>query len=121
MSLNQRERSLAVTTPLGADVLLVHTMQATERLSTLFAYELELLSANIDIQAEALLGQPVTVRPDLPDGGTRYSNGLVNRFAHTGFDEAMVLHQATLAPWTWFLTRTADCRIFQEKTAPDII
>ena len=24
-------------------------------------------------------------------------------------------------PWLWFLTRTSDCRIFQEKTVPDII
>ena len=24
-------------------------------------------------------------------------------------------------PWLWFLTRTADCRIFQNKSVPDII
>ena len=24
-------------------------------------------------------------------------------------------------PWLWFLTRTADCRIFQEMTVPDIL
>jgi type VI secretion system secreted protein VgrG len=24
-------------------------------------------------------------------------------------------------PWTWFLTRTTDCRIFENKKAPDII
>ena len=27
----------------------------------------------------------------------------------------------TVRSWLWFLTRTADCRIFQEKTVPDII
>ena len=26
-----------------------------------------------------------------------------------------------MAPWLWLLTRTADCRIFQEMKAPDII
>ena len=26
-----------------------------------------------------------------------------------------------MVPWLWFLTRTADCRIFQNKKAPDII
>src|SRR5262249_23490284 len=25
------------------------------------------------------------------------------------------------SPWLWFLTRTADCRIFQRQSAPDII
>ncbi|MCB2263993.1 MAG: type VI secretion system tip protein VgrG [Candidatus Thiosymbion ectosymbiont of Robbea hypermnestra] len=121
MPLSQQERSLAVATPLGEDVLLVRAMHATEHLSTLFAYELELLSTDIDIQPEDLLGQPVTVRLDLPDGGIRYFNGLVNRFAHTGFEGALAIYQATLAPWTWFLTRTADCRIFQEKKVPDIL
>src|SRR5882672_1499528 len=27
----------------------------------------------------------------------------------------------TVSAWLWFLTRTADCKIFQEKTAPEII
>jgi len=26
-----------------------------------------------------------------------------------------------VVPWLWFLTRTADCRIFQEKSGPEII
>ena len=30
-------------------------------------------------------------------------------------------YQATMVPWLWFLTQTSDCRIFQEKTVPDII
>jgi type VI secretion system secreted protein VgrG len=28
---------------------------------------------------------------------------------------------ATLKPWTWFMTRKADCRIFQDKTVPEIL
>jgi type VI secretion system secreted protein VgrG len=28
---------------------------------------------------------------------------------------------AVVRPWLWFLTRTADCRIFQEMTVPDIV
>ena len=30
-------------------------------------------------------------------------------------------YQATLRPWFWLLTRKSDCRIFQNKTVPDII
>ena len=30
-------------------------------------------------------------------------------------------YRATLVPWLWFLTRTSDCRIFQNMTVPDII
>ena len=30
-------------------------------------------------------------------------------------------YYATVHPWLWFLSRTADCRIFQEMTVPDIV
>ena len=30
-------------------------------------------------------------------------------------------YSAVVRPWLWFLTRTADCRIFQEMTVPDIV
>ncbi len=31
------------------------------------------------------------------------------------------MYRATLVPWLWFLTRNTNCRIFQEKTVPEII
>ena len=36
-------------------------------------------------------------------------------------DEIYSSYRATMVPWLWLLTRTADCRIFQEMKAPDII
>ncbi|HEX5354726.1 MAG TPA: type VI secretion system tip protein TssI/VgrG, partial [Aquabacterium sp.] len=30
-------------------------------------------------------------------------------------------YQAEVRPWLWFLTRTSDCRIFQEMSVPDIV
>ncbi|HEV2319247.1 MAG TPA: type VI secretion system tip protein TssI/VgrG, partial [Verrucomicrobiae bacterium] len=30
-------------------------------------------------------------------------------------------YRATLSPWLWLLTRTSDCRIFQNQKVPDII
>ena len=57
----------------------------------------------------------------LPNGKTRYFNGYVTRFAQGGMHGRYYRYRATLRPWLWFLTRTADCRIFQEMTVPDII
>jgi len=96
-------------------------MRGKERLSTLFEYELELISEDIDIGHQDLLGQPVTVQLELPDDQTRYFNGIVSRFSHTGFDGKMAVYQATLVPWLWLLTRTTDCRIFQGRTVPNIV
>jgi len=62
MPLSQQDRILSVTTPLGEDILLLRAMSGKERLSTLFEYELELISKYDSIQHEDLLGQPVTVR-----------------------------------------------------------
>jgi len=121
MPLQQQKRSLSVSTPLGEDVLLLRGMTATEELGRLFDYELELISDSIDIYHEDLLGQSLTVRLSLLNGQQRYFNGIVNRFSQLGFDGALAVYRATLVPWTWFLTRTADCRIFQEQTVPDII
>ncbi len=129
MALSQQQRSLSISTPLGEDVLLIRGMTATESLAGLFEYQLDLISEEINIRHEDLLGQPITVRLTLTDGGQRYFNGIVNRFSQVGFDRfaldgvdtALPKFQATLVPWTWFLTRTADCRIFQDQTVPDII
>lgn len=117
----QAERAVEIFTSLGDDVLLLHRMTATEALGRLFQFDLELLSKDPNIKFEDLLGQNVTVRLELPDDKTRYFNGFVSRFSLTGSLGDLSVYNATVHPWLWFLTRTADCRIFQEMAVPDII
>ncbi|MGH8228992.1 MAG: type VI secretion system Vgr family protein, partial [Steroidobacteraceae bacterium] len=50
----------------------------------------------------------------------RYFHGLVTDFEQVGYRERMHEYRAVIRPWFWFLTRTADCRIFQNKSVPDI-
>jgi len=117
----QAERAVEIFTPLGDDVLLFHRMTATEALGRLFQFDLDLLSKDPNIKFEDLLGQNVTVRLELPQDKTRYFNGFVSRFSLSGSLGDLSLYTATMHPWLWFLTRTADCRIFQDMTVPDII
>ena len=117
----QGTRFFEVITPLGPDVLLFRRMTGVERLGRLFQYELDLLSEDPELAPSDLLGQNVSVRVDLPDGSERFFNGFVTRFAQLGQHGNHAAYQATLHPWLWFLTRTADCRIFQNKKVPDII
>ena len=117
----QTAREVEFITPLGDDVLLFHRMTGNETLGRLFRFDLELLSKNPDIKFEDLLGQNVTVRLDLTPDKARYFNGYVSRFTLSGSLGDLNVYQATVRPWLWFLTRTADCRIFQEMTVPDII
>lgn len=45
----------------------------------------------------------------------------ITRFALIGSHGRHVRYEMQLRPWLWFLTRAADCRIFQKMTVPDII
>jgi len=117
----QAERLLKLATPLGEDTLLVQGAVVRERLSALFEIELDLLSTDDTVDPNALLGQPATLEFDLGDEGQRYFNGCFSRFTHIGYQERLARYKATLVPWLWFLSRTSDCRIFQEKKVPDII
>ena len=113
-------RVMEVVTPLGAD-LLFYRLHASEEVSRLSVFELDLLSPKRDIKLDEVLGKSFTVKLALANDKTRYFNGYVTRFAQGGMHGRYHLYRATLRPWLWFLTRTADCRIFQEKTVPEII
>lgn len=123
----QENRLLAIETPLGPDALLLTDFRGKEGLSSLFGFELKLLSGNHDIPFEDIIGKNVTVSIRLEDGNLRYFNGLVSSFRQASGDQPGRENQltydctATMVPWLWLLTRTADSRIFQELSVPDII
>ena len=121
MTPRQEYRGASVSSPLGEDVLLFWRMTAREEVSRLYAFELDLLSENHDLRLEDLLGQNMTVRFVLPEGDTRYFNGFVGRFRYVGTQHRFAHYVVTLYPWLWLLTRSADCRIFQHKTVPEIL
>jgi type VI secretion system secreted protein VgrG len=112
---------MEITTPLGDDVLLFHGMHAREEMSRLSEYQVDLLSPRDNVEVDKILGRMVTVRLELPDGSDRFFNGYVTRFAQSGQFGSYTRYRALVRPWLWFLTRTADCRIFQELTVPDIV
>src|SRR5262245_55912213 len=114
-------RAMEITTPLGSDVLLFHTMHAREELSRVGEWRLDLLSLKSDINLDEILGKSVTVKVALQDDATRYFNGYVTRFSQGGTYGRYRRYYAVVNPWLWFLSRTADCRIFQDKTVPEIL
>ena len=122
MALLQKDRLISLSTPLGKDALLVETLEGTEGVSRLFRFQLVLASEKASIPLNALVGQNVTVAFELTGGKAfRYLNGFVSRFAQGDVDTRVAHYYAEVVPWLWFLTRTADCRIFQRKNVPDIL
>jgi len=112
---------MEIVTPLGEDVLLFHGMSAREEMSRPFEYHLDLLSKKKDVGVDQILGKNVTIKLGLPDDQTRYFNGYVTRFSQGNMIGPYYRYHAIVRPWLWFLTRTSDCRIFQEMKVPDII
>ena len=112
---------MRLETPLGKDVLLMVTFRGEEGFSGLFQYDLELRSTEESIDPKDIVGKNVTFTIDLPDESPRHFNGFVNRFAFCGRGDRLSIYRARVVPWLWFLTQSADCRIFQEKSVPDII
>jgi type VI secretion system secreted protein VgrG len=113
-------RVMEITTPLGKD-LLFHAMHGREELSRVSEYQVDLLSLKADIDINQILGKNVTIKLVLQDDSVRHFNGYVTRFSQGGMHGKYRRYYATVRPWAWFLSRTADCRIFQEMTVPDII
>ncbi len=121
MAYTQENRLIAVQTALDADTLLLQGFTGSEGISRIFRFHLDLLSENRSIKFGDVVGKPATVKVSLPSGDERYFNGFVSRFAQSGSDARFAHYQMEVVPWLWFLTRNADCRIFQNMTIPDII
>jgi type VI secretion system secreted protein VgrG len=121
-SITQAQRTLLLKTPLGTDVLLLLGFSGTESLSRLFSYQLDLASANDAIAAKNIVGKPVTWSITRFDQNPRYFSGVVSRFVAGALNRRKLrTYRAEVVPWPWLLTRTTDCRIFQNLNTPDII
>jgi len=117
----QTYRQVAIGSSLGDDVLLFRRATVMEQLGRPFHIEVDVLSENPDIPFKDIVGHNATIRLTQQDGNTRYFNGFVTRFIHTGGTSKVAHYRMTLSPWLWYLTRIADCRIFQDKSVKDII
>ena len=117
----QDDRALKIETPLGKDTLLLRSFTGHEELSRLFTFQMEFFSEKEGIAATDIVGKNVSFQVQMPDGDFRHFNGHVSKFGYGGKGDRLHNYRAEVVPWLWFLTRTSDCRIFQEKTVPDII
>ena len=104
--------------------LLFEELRGKEQLSEPYTYELTALSDTGDISPEETLGRQATVTVDQPERGPQRFGGLVSRFVRLGqhkfAEQTLYRYQLRLQPWFWFLTRAADCRVFQQKSVKEI-
>lgn len=121
MAVIQKNRQMAINTVPAGEKLFLERFSLTEQMGRLFQIDAELGSEDPAIKFDDVVGTNATIRLELPNKKTRYFNGFISRFVQTEQQRNYAHYRATLVPWLWFLTRTADCRIFQKKKVPDII
>jgi type VI secretion system secreted protein VgrG len=120
MAKNEDFLEVTIISPLGEGVLLFHSMTGEEELGRLFQYQVHVLSENHDIAGEDIIGQNVTVVLRFADDSERYFNGYATVFDYIGASQNYAHYHLTLEPWLGLLSRTVNCRIFQDKSVPDI-
>lgn len=97
------------------------SMSAQEEVSRLFEFQIVAVSEDPAISADDLLGTNAAVSMEVADGSKRWFHGVVTGFGIEGPLGRFFSYRLTVRPWAWLMTRSADMRIFQEMTAPDII
>lgn len=119
----QDKRLLSIETSLGDDVLLLQSVEGEEFFSQPFSFTLGMF-ANIPQprdKIEQLLGQ--SVNWTIQDGdGSRVFNGIVHKMdAIQEVANASVCYIMHVQPWFSLLKYNADCKVFQNKTALQIV
>lgn len=118
----QNRRLIRFTSPIAnQQELLLEHFSGAEGLSTLFSFELSLISQDARLELKSLMGQPASLEIELASGEARHVHGYISRFSLQNSDGGLAYYSATLSPWLWMLSRRVDSRIFQEQTLEDIL
>jgi type VI secretion system secreted protein VgrG len=119
----QDQRLLQIETVLGTNHVLLTGVAGEERLSDLYYFDLELVSTDFSITPDQLLGTSATVIIYRSEESSYTVNGIISHFELGGRYGArgLAIYRARLAPALWLLTRTSDCRIFQNQHVKEIV
>ncbi len=107
------------------DFLVLQRFEGNEGISELFEFELVVLgdkSSRTDIDLDQLLGRHAQVELEAVKGGKRWFCGNITSMSFVGFRASdLAVYHVRLRPWLWFLTRTRNSLIFQNRATPEII
>lgn len=118
----QDDRVLTIDTPLGSNQFLLESFAGQEAVCGLFSFQAQVRSVDENFEPRQLIAKQVTVNLRLREGEYRSFNGYVESLsAGYAASRGQRHYRLSIVPWLWFLGRTSDCRIFQNKAVPDIL
>ena len=119
---SRTEAFLSMTSPLGQDVLIPVVLSAEEQISRPFCFKVQVVSEQPHIDPNSLLALPVCMILRRPNQPIRYFNGIISRFAAVGTSfRGLYGYHADVVPQLWLLGQIEDCRVFQNKSALNIV
>ena len=119
--LTQENRLISISDfSLGKDTFLLTGFEGNEYISGLFEFTIEVLSENLEVNPDQIVGKTATVT--IQNDQERKFNGYIKSFTF-GEVKANNLRQyrMVMVPWLWFLSQTNGHRIFQEKNTKEIV
>lgn len=120
--LSQAARSMAISTPLGVDAVVLRQFTYAEELGRPFRLTVHVTTARPnEVDIGRTLGKPITIRVERSGLGTRHFSGIVSRISRNARVKETPEYMLTVVPKFWLLSCNADCRIFQKKSVPEII
>ncbi|QUJ78137.1 type VI secretion system tip protein VgrG [Sulfitobacter albidus] len=116
----QENRRARLTTSLAINTLVLLRMDGHEELSGDFTWTVEALSADPDVDLNALLGTHATIEMDVA-GGQRYFDGIVTAAQWCGMDENGNRYDIVLRPWLHVAGLRRNQRIFHRMSVDQIL
>ena len=96
--LKQQDRIGKLTSPLGEDVLVLSTVDATEALSELFDFRIQAVSLQANLDFNSALGLGCTVMLKTVDDLERYFNGVMTEARWTGARRTSISTRSCCGP-----------------------
>ncbi len=114
-------RSIKMFGPLKPVMMQLLRAEVREGFSQITEIDVEFISAEIKLPLEDVLGRVISLEILTEKKNKRYFSGHCIEVLYEGTYQGQGHFVASLRSWNWFLTQTSNCRIFQDKTAMEII
>ena len=120
-SMNQDKRMIRTKCSIGKDTFIATALHGEEHISKPYRYQLKLLSKKHDIAQADIVGKPFSASIHYAEK-KRFIDGYVTHFSmHDVNAEGLRLYIAVIQPGLWFSNLGGKNRIFEKKSAKDII
>jgi type VI secretion system secreted protein VgrG len=118
-------RFLKIKAASASAALALVSFEGQEAISQPFRFVLDMIADDPALDMLKMVGQPLTFSTNFSDDDVRHFHGKVLRISAGALEKIeegeIRRFRAEVVPSLWFLKFNQNCRVFQDKTAPQII